>query len=361
MHRHAGRARVRVFRDLAAKYAEDARYHFVHLGGRAPVGSPIEFHKVTVTDDRPRAMQEALERHEADVVLIWPLCRETFSFVAYEAVAAGAAVITGPDAARMAAFVEDGRHGLVLADEDALARAFATGEVAALARMRRRPQLYDLAFSAHRRPPGGRGVKVLCYSSFTFSYLNRARVLFQTLRRFHPEWELVALITDQPPAGFRFDPAAEPFDRVVWAQDLGIPDFQAWLFKHDVVEVCTAVKGPFIHQACSWGADAVIYLDPDTALFGSLAPLEAWLEDHDILLTPHLIDPNDTAESIADNDLSASFQHLQPGLRGDRTTGGRAVRQVVERSPARLVLRRHAHRPLRRPTLVRPRPGALRQ
>nr|MEA2799503.1 hypothetical protein [Phenylobacterium sp.] len=149
-------------------------------------------------------------------------------------------------------------------------------------------------------------MKVLCYSSFTFSYLNRARVLFQTLRRFHPDWELVALITDRPPQGFRFDPAAEPFDRVVWAEDLGIPDFQGWLFKHDVVEICTAVKGPFLHQACGGDADAVIYLDPDTALFGSLAPLEAWLEDHDILLTPHLVDPNDTAEAIRDNDLSAS-------------------------------------------------------
>ena len=63
-------------------------------------------------------------------------------------------------------------------------------------------------------------MKVLCYSSFTFSYLNRARVLFQTLRRFHPGWELVALITDQPPPGLVFDPAREPFDRVVWAQDL---------------------------------------------------------------------------------------------------------------------------------------------
>ena len=150
-------------------------------------------------------------------------------------------------------------------------------------------------------------MKVLCYSSFTFSYLNRARVLFQTLRRFHPDWELVALITDQPPPGLVFDPAREPFDRVVWAQNLGIPDFEGWLFKHDVVEVCTAVKGPFLHQACEGsGADVVIYLDPDTALFSSLDPLLGWLEDHDILLTPHLIDPNDTAEAIADNDLSAS-------------------------------------------------------
>lgn len=149
-------------------------------------------------------------------------------------------------------------------------------------------------------------MKVLCYSSFTFSYLNRARVLFQTVRRFHPDWELVALITDEPPDGFILDVADEPFDRVVWAQDLGVPDFAAWLFKHDVVEVCTAVKGPFLHQACAWGADAVIYLDPDTALFASLSPLEAWLEDHDILLTPHLVDPNETAEAIRDNDLSAS-------------------------------------------------------
>jgi hypothetical protein len=137
-----------VFRDLAARHADDPRYHFLHLGGRTPPGLGIEFHKVTVTEARPRAMQEAIERSEADAVVIWPLCRETFSFTAYEAVAAGAAVITGPDSGNVAAFVEGGRHGVVLAGEEALAAAFETGEVAELARARRRPQLYDLAFSA---------------------------------------------------------------------------------------------------------------------------------------------------------------------------------------------------------------------
>jgi hypothetical protein len=149
-------------------------------------------------------------------------------------------------------------------------------------------------------------VKVLCYSSFTFSYLNRARVLFQTLRRFHPDWELVALITDTPPPGFGFDPDDEPFDRLVWAEELGVADFKSWLFRHDVVEACTAVKGPFLHQACAGDADAVIYLDPDTALFSSLDPLVERLETEDILLTPHLIEPNWEAEAILDNDLSAS-------------------------------------------------------
>lgn len=165
-------------------------------------------------------------------------------------------------------------------------------------------------------------MKVLCFSSFTFSYLNRARVLFQTLRRFHPDWELVALITDEPPEGFVFDPTAEAFDRVVWARDLGIAEFRSWLFKHDVVEVCTAVKGPFLHQACGSGADVVIYLDPDTALFGSLDPLLQWLETDEILLTPHLIDPNDAPEAILDNDLSASRTGIfNLGFVAIRTTG----------------------------------------
>ena len=166
-------------------------------------------------------------------------------------------------------------------------------------------------------------MKVLCFSSFTFSYLNRARVLFASLRRFHPEWELVALITDAAPPGFRLDVEAEPFDRVVYASELGIPNFTSWLFKHDVVEVCTAVKGPFLHQACESGAaDAVIYLDPDTALLGSLAPLEAWLETDDILLTPHQLDPNDDPLAIEDNDVATLRTGIfNLGFAAVRTTG----------------------------------------
>ena len=101
-------------------------------------------------------------------------------------------------------------------------------------------------------------MKVLCYSSFTFGYLNRARVLFQSVKRHHPDWHCVALITDEPPSGFEWRDD-EPMDEIVYAKDLDIPDFRQWLFKHDIVEVCTAVKGPFALHACSLGYDAVIY------------------------------------------------------------------------------------------------------
>ncbi len=73
-----------------------------------------------------------------------------------------------------------------------------------------------------------------------------------------------------------------------------------------MVEVCTAVKGPFLHQACASDAEVVIYLDPDTALFSSLSPLIDLLAHDDILLTPHLVDANTERQAIFDNDLSAS-------------------------------------------------------
>jgi hypothetical protein len=153
-------------------------------------------------------------------------------------------------------------------------------------------------------------MKVLCWTSFSFAYLDRARVLFESLRRHHPDWTLLALVTDEAPGGFDFDPAAEPFDHLVWSKDLGIPDYEAFLFQHDVVEMCTAVKGVFLHRACTdpafgHGADMAVYLDPDTAVFAPLEPLLARLETAQVVLTPHLASPEAERGGVLDNEMSA--------------------------------------------------------
>jgi hypothetical protein len=136
-----------VFRDLALAHAADGRYAFLHLGDTPEPGLPVAFHPVRVTAKSPRAMTGALERLEVDVVLFWPLWRETFSFAAHEAVAAGCALITGPDSGNVAAIVADGERGWVLPDETALAEAFANGTVLGLSRASRKPTLYDLILS----------------------------------------------------------------------------------------------------------------------------------------------------------------------------------------------------------------------
>ena len=137
-----------VFCALAARFINDPRYEFIHLGARRDPAMPFRFEPVTGGPVRPSAMKDALQTLEADAVLVWPLCRETFSFVAYEAVAAGCAVITGPDSGNVAAFVAETDHGQVMSGEAALVEAFQSGAILQLARARRRPMLYDLIYSA---------------------------------------------------------------------------------------------------------------------------------------------------------------------------------------------------------------------
>lgn len=135
------------FRELALKLAGDPRYEFRHLGAKRPAGSPIDFHPVTVTADDPLAMRDAVDALSVDLAIIWPLCRETFCFTAYEALAGGAAILTNPDSGNVAALVAgEASRGRVLEDERALIALFESGDVLALARARRRPSLHGLVF-----------------------------------------------------------------------------------------------------------------------------------------------------------------------------------------------------------------------
>ena len=140
-----------IFRELALSLAKDPRYEFLHLGGRPDPRVPATFHTVMATADRPRAMLEAVKDLEVDVALIWPLCRETFSFTAYEAVAGGAMVITGPDSGNVATFATGRGRGRVLANVAALMDAFETGEIGTLARSRRAVRHYDMIYGTLSR------------------------------------------------------------------------------------------------------------------------------------------------------------------------------------------------------------------
>ena len=83
---------------------------------------------------------------------------------------------------------------------------------------------------------------MLVYTSVTKSYLPKARVLAKSVKHFHPDWTFVLLYSDDLPVGF--DLKQEPFDEVLTIEQLGIPNWKAWVFGHAVVELCTAVKGP---------------------------------------------------------------------------------------------------------------------
>jgi len=148
-------------------------------------------------------------------------------------------------------------------------------------------------------------MRVACFTSASYSYFDRVRVLFETVREFHPEWENWLCLVDEDPPDFALDIDHEDVDRVVRLGDLGIDESLAWAFQHDVVELCTAVKGPMLCHMLAQGIDKVIYLDPDTALFGRLEEVLDLLDRHSAVLTPHQIDPDKTRAAILDNEIGS--------------------------------------------------------
>ncbi|MBV8474837.1 MAG: hypothetical protein JO107_01250 [Hyphomicrobiales bacterium] len=150
--------------------------------------------------------------------------------------------------------------------------------------------------------------RVHCFTSVSYSYLSRARVMAQTVRRHHPDWTIWLCLSDREPPGFEFDLASEPFDRVVRVEELDIGQaIDPWLFKHNVVELCTAVKGAMLKRVLDAGAERVIYIDPDIALFNPLEGALAALDANAIVLTPHLVTPEVKGDRAAPwpNEISA--------------------------------------------------------
>ena len=147
--------------------------------------------------------------------------------------------------------------------------------------------------------------RVACYTSFTCLYIARARVLARTLRAAHPDWHLCAVLVDAPPPGLDLAPHLAGFDTVIDPRLLDLPGFDAWLFGHDLVEACTAVKGAALVHLLQAGWERVVYLDPDIAVFHGLHDIVGQLDAASVVLTPHQTTPNTTSMAVGDNERAS--------------------------------------------------------
>jgi hypothetical protein len=136
-----------LFRELVQRYGRDGRYEFHHLGLMPMAGLPVEFTPVAVTDNDPNAMMRAIESRGIDVAFIWALWPETFCFTAYEAIAAGAVILTSPTSGNVAALTRETGLGVVLDDEEGLYALFDTGQVERFARRNRDVSFYSLEYT----------------------------------------------------------------------------------------------------------------------------------------------------------------------------------------------------------------------
>lgn len=140
---------------------------------------------------------------------------------------------------------------------------------------------------------------MLIFTSCLSNYLPKAKVLANSVKKHHPDWHFCLVIGDKE----NVENTDNFFDEIVSFDQLNIPNFSQWKFRHRIVEICTAAKAPALKYFLERGEEKVIYLDPDTKVFNSLAPLSKLLDKSDILLTPHILHPEETT-NIPVNEFS---------------------------------------------------------
>ncbi len=141
------------------------------------------------------------------------------------------------------------------------------------------------------------------FTSITASYMAKARVLCETLKKFNKDAIFVLSIADSIPESV--DLKNELFDHVIMADTLdSIGNKNIFFFKHTVTELCTALK-PFIALEIikRFNAGKIIYLDPDIAVFSELSELESMLDKYSMIFTPHQLQPEDEDHYIRHNEI----------------------------------------------------------
>ncbi len=139
------------------------------------------------------------------------------------------------------------------------------------------------------------------FTSITANYLPKAAALAHSIKRVHPEATFHLVLSDEMPDCPPVARAA--FDTIINIRELPIPNLPRWIFRHRIVELCTAVKGTaFQHIRRRFGAERIYYFDPDIIVTSRIDDLERVLDRHSVLLTPHMTVPETELQAILDNE-----------------------------------------------------------
>lgn len=136
------------------------------------------------------------------------------------------------------------------------------------------------------------------------NYFAYTKTLGNSLRISNPEVDYHILVVDRKDPDFE----AENSDwKISWVEDLGIEKFEHVAFKYDILELNTNVKPTFIKKLLE-NHEKVIFLDPDIYVYGSLSRILDLLDQHAVVLTPHITVP------INDQKLPGEAEFLNSGI-----------------------------------------------
>jgi len=121
------------------------------------------------------------------------------------------------------------------------------------------------------------------------NYMPQIMALKESLLRHNPGARFEILLCEHPAVVREL--SAELHQEFYRPDNIGCPDWLHMAFYYDCMEYNTALKPFFLQQLFAEGADRVVYIDPDIAVYGSMAELEKLLDEHPLVLTPHICRP----------------------------------------------------------------------
>jgi hypothetical protein len=141
------------------------------------------------------------------------------------------------------------------------------------------------------------------FTSVTANYIPKARILAKTLKQYNPTAYFILALSDNLPEHFNLED--EPFDDILLTDQLPIIESpKSFFFRHNITEVCTAVKpGCALYIMEKFGAEKVCYLDPDIAVFSELIEVEEALNTYSMIFTPHTTIPEERENYIVGNEI----------------------------------------------------------
>jgi len=121
----------------------------------------------------------------------------------------------------------------------------------------------------------------------TRNYLAQARVLYRSLRKFHPDIRFSALVFDAQPGAMH-----EPFETFLLS-DIGLPPGEEIRMPmlYNVTELATALKPWFFRHLFARERSELLYFDPDIEIFSPVDRLAELAAKHCIVITPHTTRP----------------------------------------------------------------------
>ncbi|WP_343567418.1 hypothetical protein [Sphingobacterium sp.] len=110
------------------------------------------------------------------------------------------------------------------------------------------------------------------------------------------------------------------------ARDVVGIDGDMWIdmsFKYNLTEFCTSIKpAVFLHLLENTAYEKIVYLDPDIYVFSSLTPIYEMMDEHSIVLTPHVTRISDVYKGeLPDTDFLGNgiFNLGFCGVKNDQT------------------------------------------